>query len=73
MVDYDCIHILINELSQLGCRSIVWTPDDFPGETEAERIEQLSNFAETLEDVCIRAGNEAITNEFGDKDELEDE
>lgn len=67
------IQELRTRLEELGCGVIIWTADDFPGMTEADREDNFYDHIQTVIDVSIERGSEAIASLCGDDEDEEDE
>ena len=52
----DKIYNLREQLEALGCGVIIWLPGDFPSQ------EAFEDNIDTVIDICIERGNEAISN-----------
>jgi hypothetical protein len=52
---------LRKELEALGYGVILWCPDDFPGDTPEQKQENFDEHIETVIDLSIERGSEAIS------------
>lgn len=67
----DKIQHLMAQLEALGCKVIVWVPEDFPGAAPERQQELFDENIKYVVDICIERGNEAISDLCPNEEESE--